>query len=165
MRVQSVVRQNLVSALLTGSGVIMGGLIIVFVGGSDLVSGPNPIVIGLGVLMVVIGGAAVVATALSVTLVAELDPQGVTSRERGASWTFGWRQVQQVWIVWHKGLAYLAVLPTPEAAGARHRTVWRSRQLHLADEVRTVRLDPAALPAVAGAVEAHWGRQPQQLEH
>lgn len=66
-----------------------------------------------------------------------------------------------MWLVQHDGLPYLAVLPTPEAAAPQHRTVWRSRRLQLADEVRTVRLNEAAVPAVASAVEGCWGRPPQ----
>lgn len=80
MRVQSVVRQNLVPALVVFSLVIMAGLLIGYIGRSDLAAGSNFVVIGLGVLLALMGLAAVVATAVSIALVAELGPAGVSSR-------------------------------------------------------------------------------------
>ena len=109
-------------------------------------------------MLAVIAVATLLLGGLSVTLRADIDPSGVTSHEFGARWSFEWPQVHQVWIVAHRGLPYLAVLPAPGSAPLRHRTSWRSRRFGLPDQVRTIRIEGAATNAIAVAMGSPLAR-------
>ncbi len=164
MQAHSTVRQNL-TAFFVVFGLI--GALGVFLLYTSLVVSPassSAILVAPALVLAVIAVATLLLGGLSVTLRADIDPSGVTSHEFGARWSFERPQVHQVWIVAHRVLPYLAVLPAPGSAPLRHRTSWRSRRFGLPDQVRTIRIEGAATNAIAAAVLANWGRAPEPLQ-
>lgn len=163
MQAFSTVRQNMTSTFLTfgvmaalGGGMIYAALVSYPGSGSVALLAPGFVLATTGCVMLLLAG-------LSVNQRAEVDASGVRSHEFGARWSFGWNQVQHVWIVFHQGLPVLAVLPTPEAGRPRHRTRWRSRRLGLPDQARAIPLAEAALDGIAEAVRTNYGRAPEPL--
>lgn len=117
--------------------------------------------VALGALLVLVSLALIVGSMLSLSIAARADATGLTSEEVGARWSYGWAAVDRVWIVYWRGQQYLAVLPAPATAPAWSRTSWRSRRMQLPDAVRTVRIAPESVPALAATVQAYRGWPPE----